>query len=504
MTPDGARRESTAVAGQGLPPAWRRVRIVLIGPVGYRHTATFQELADGLLHAFEALGARVDIAHNALLRTGGINVVLGAHLLAETPEAGSLPPDAVIVNLEQMASGDFAVQPAYRDLLQRHRVWDYSWRNIAYCRDRLGVKNIQHLRIGYVPQLQRVPVVAEPDIDVLFYGSINERRRNILAALEQAGLRVRVLLGVFGAERDSWIARSKMVLNVHYYEDKVHEIVRSSYLLANGKAVVCECDDDTEIDEDIRRAVVAAPYPALVRTCVELAGSDARRREVETRALAIFIQRDQVADLGKVIALTPPPALPTRINLGSGKSWDAGYLNIDIDAKWRPDLLADLSDGSWVGRAFACDRFGECRLSEGCFEEIVTLDVLEHVPDLPAFMTSCLALLRTGGVMRIGVPYDLSLGAWQDPTHVRAFNEMSWRYYTDWHWYLGWTQARFDLTEQTFMLSAYGKARHDAGAPLEELLRLPRAVDSIQVVLTKRLLTPEEAAAAEAVQGRGL
>ena len=128
------------------------------------------------------------------------------------------------------------------------------------------------------------------------------------------------------------------------------------------------------------------------------------------------------------------------------------------------------------------------------------MDVLEHVPDLPGIMKSCLTLLRPGGVMKIGVPYDLSLGAWQDPTHVRAFNENSWLYYTEWHWYLGWTEARFDLTSQVFMLSPYGVEKHNSGCGMDELLRMPRAIDSMQVVLTKRLLNAEEAAAAEVVR----
>ena len=83
--------------------------------------------------------------------------------------------------------------------------------------------------------------------------------------------------------------------------------------------------------------------------------------------------------------------------------------------------------------------------------------------------------------MHIHVPYDLSLGAWQDPTHVRAFNENSWRYYTDWHWYLNWTD-RFELTALEMRLSKVGEALE---LPQDVILRTPRAVDSMYVVLTK-------------------
>lgn len=115
------------------------------------------------------------------------------------------------------------------------------------------------------------------------------------------------------------------------------------------------------------------------------------------------------------------------------------------------------------------------------FDVILANDVLEHVPDLVKTMTNCKDLLKDGGEMRINVPYDLSYGAWQDPTHVRAFNEKSWLYYTDWHWYLGW-EDRFHLKHLEFTLS---KVVESLKLPQDEILRTPRAVDSMYVILQK-------------------
>ena len=308
-------------------------------------------------------------------------------------------------------------------------------------------------------------------------------------------MHVRCLYGVYGAERDRAIAEAKVVLNVHFYEDSIHEIVRTSHLLANGKAVVCECNPDTEIDEDIRRAVVAKPYGELVEACIALVGDDARRREVERQGFELFSRRSQSAMLAEAIAETSPP-LPRMINLGSGKSWTPGYLNIDIDPKWGPDLLADISDPEWLDKAFVCRRFGVQRLCREGFDAIVTTDVLEHIPNLTAFMTSCMALLRYGGRMLVSVPYDLSYGAWQDPTHVRAFNERSWLYYTDWHWYLGWTEARFDVQSLEMVLSPLGQTLAQT-MPLIDVHRQPRAVDNMKVVLVKRRLSEQERATAQ-------
>lgn len=159
-----------------------------------------------------------------------------------------------------------------------------------------------------------------------------------------------------------------------------------------------------------------------------------------------------------------------KINLGSGKDYREGFVNVDINPEIKCDYVLDLSayvPYDWIGKVSL----------------IVANDVLEHVPNLVKLMTNCLEMLEDGGEFHISVPYDLSYGAWQDPTHVRAFNEKSWIYYTDWHWYLGW-KDRFDVISLQMT-----KSNIDFGdIPDEQLVRTPRAIDSMQVILKKRIL----------------
>jgi len=137
--------------------------------------------------------------------------------------------------------------------------------------------------------------------------------------------------------------------------------------------------------------------------------------------------------------------LPRILHIGSGKDFRADHFNIDINAAWGPDAVLNLASPTLIGSRVETRRFGASVIQEEYFDTLIANDVLEHIPDLAGAMTNALRLLRPGGVFQISVPYDLGLGAWQDPTHVRAFNENSWLYYTDWHWYLGWTAARFDV-----------------------------------------------------------
>jgi len=480
-------------APSSIPGHWRRVQLVLIEPDGYPHMAGLADLVAGFASALAELGLEAGIVRNQLAHEG-INVVFGAHLIGSQADADGIRENTVIVNLEPLRGGKLEALPVYLSLLKRLAVWDYSPRNIAEMKALTGNVRIHHVGIGFAAGMQRIAPAAEQTTDVLFYGSLNERRRAVLQTLQQAGLRVRHLFNVYGEERDRAIAEAKVVLNMHYYEDAIHEIVRTSHLLANAKAVVCERNAHTEIEEDIARAMVAVPYDELTEATIALVRDEERRARVQQEGFALFARRNQATMLARAIAETSPP-LPRLINLGSGKAWMPNYLNIDIDPKWGPDLLADISDAAWLDRPFLSQRLGLQRLAPESFDAIVTMDVLEHAPALPAFMTSCLALLRVGGKMLINVPYDLSYGAWQDPTHVRAFNEQSWLYYTDWHWYVGWTQARFDVEQLEMVLSAVGQ-QLVRSMPAADVYRQPRAVDAMKVVLVKRRLTEAERATA--------
>ncbi len=138
-----------------------------------------------------------------------------------------------------------------------------------------------------------------------------------------------------------------------------------------------------------------------------------------------------------------------------------------------------------LGQIVHTHRFGDFSLEAGAFALIMANDLLEHLPYLVAAMTSSLFLLKEWDEMHVQVPYDLSYSAWQDPTHVRAFNGWSWLYYTDWYWYLGWKTERFNLVKQEFALSPLGRLLQGQNVAVAEILRTSRAVGLIVVVLKK-------------------
>jgi len=473
-----------------------KFQITLIRPQGFIHSEAFREVAETLQGGLRSLGHTAEVGEN-VVDAKAINILLGAHLLPAC-DSQIVPAGSILYNLEQLGGANLPA--AYYELAARHQVWDYSLRNLEKWKAMSCLHPPVHVPVGYAAELSRIKPAPIQDIDVLFYGSFNPRRNAILNQLKDAGVKVHAAFGVYGTERDELIARSKIVLNIHFYDARVFEAVRLSYLLANSKAVVTECSAETEMEQAAKGAFVAAPYESLVQSCVTLLHNEDGRRQLETRGFEWFSRQSESEILNRALSQSPidsaqrtePIAIPRRLNLGSGKDWREDCFNVDVDPYWEPDAVLDFDRPLPIGQPLHTTRFGAFTLENNFFDEIITNDVLEHIPHLTVAMTSCLNLLKVGGLFRISVPYDLSWGAWQDPTHVRAFNERSWLYYTDWFWYLGWTEARFDIAGFDLGLSPIGEELKKQQMKGEDLVRHPRAVDQMRVVLRKRLLTDAE------------
>lgn len=110
-----------------------------------------------------------------------------------------------------------------------------------------------------------------------------------------------------------------------------------------------------------------------------------------------------------------------RINLGSGLRYLDGYINIDKSTKFKTDLVFNLEQLELIPLNY----------QEGEIDEINASHILEHIHNIIPLMNECYRILKKGGKMFIEVPQ--GDGIWADPTHVRAFNLMSFRYYCDYY-----------------------------------------------------------------------
>jgi hypothetical protein len=272
-----------------------RYCIFQVSPAGYPHSHAFDEIAIGLHHGFEALGYRAPIVRK-VEDVEGTPIVVGGNLLGIFGDtqaiAEQLPADTVVYNLEQIDTDSVWLTDQYIDVLKRFRVWDYSPSNAERLRG-MGVPVEGVCRIGFVPEFSQIDQSAGEDIDVLFYGALNPRRQAVLDELEKRGLNVVVAVNCFGEARDRLVARSKVVLNIHYYEAKVLEMVRISYLLANGQCVVSEVGADRHEEAVFEEAIAFSSYEDLVERCVELVENASARKAYGRRAKSLFSSMHQ-------------------------------------------------------------------------------------------------------------------------------------------------------------------------------------------------------------------
>jgi hypothetical protein len=279
----------------------RQFSIWIVSPANYVHSRCFEEVALGLQEAFACLELEAPIVTDPTLVRGSA-VVLGANLLSLIPKPW--PERLVLFNLEQIEEGSPWMKPEYIELLKRYPVWDYSARNLA----RLKAHGIDHVvlcGIGYMPALTRIGPVSD-EFDVLFVGSINQRRRAVLDELARKGKSVSAGHVVYGDQRDKLISAAKVVLNMHYYESQVFEIVRVSYLLANSKCVVSESGQDDWLEAPLRDGIAFTTYEGLTETCLRLLEQPRERARLAATGFERFCGLSQVPMLSRALASLGP------------------------------------------------------------------------------------------------------------------------------------------------------------------------------------------------------
>lgn len=481
-----------------------RIHVCVIQPAGYVHSMGLVDPARYVHHQMQRLGIEASIAKNRLM-FDAVNIVFGAHLGFDP--ALRQRYCCLFVNLEQLGEGGAAVAPDYLRLLRSSAVADYEPANVAtYAAPGTELDDvpiISFLDAPYVRDDGAAPPLplAERPIDVLFYGSMNDRRRGLIEAVEAAGVGVTSFrCPVYGPERDAVIRQAKLVLNLHHYEASRFEQVRAFQVLSLGTPMLCERNPGTRPPAAFEDAVFWSSPEQLT----EFFRTEFRTPAFYARAQAqldAFAATDPVLAYADLVGfasglwqvhLQRRPAKawqPTQINIGSGKDYKLGWFNLDVVSRAQPDAMLDL--GQPLALPFEVNsRFvGPVRLAPASVDTLYANNVLEHVPDLVTFMTQALALLKTGGEFKLEVPYEHSPGAWQDPTHVRAMNDKSWLYYTDWFWYLGWVEHRFRIDQFDYLDLALAPCAQAAAHFMR--LRLVKVETTVPERMKARTMQPD-------------
>lgn len=122
-----------------------------------------------------------------------------------------------------------------------------------------------------------------------------------------------------------------------------------------------------------------------------------------------------------------PVCAPTRLDLACGQSKREGFFGVDIAETDDADLTYDLLRFPWP-------------FEDDSVEEVHCSHFVEHIPNwrpwfpndtdgLVLFLNEIYRVCVDGAKVEIIHPYAQSKRAFQDPTHTRYINEITWWYF---------------------------------------------------------------------------
>lgn len=440
-----------------------RIHLSIMQPAGYLHSLGFLDQARYVRYQMRRLGAEVSIGKNRL-REDSVNIIFGAHL--GFPAELKQRYTCVFFNLEQLGEGGAPVSRDYLNLLASSAVLDYDERNLAAYGCRPGaVPVMPFLAAPYLVREDNLAIEDRP-IDLLFFGSMNERRSAMIDRIEACGWRVALFdRPLYGEERDHFIRQSKAIFNCHFYETSRFEQARAFHALSLGTPVVSERTVRTRPPAAFEQAVTWLVDGRLETFFQKEFMSSAWLADAE-RQLKHFATRDPLAHwqvaheyCRAIFEMGPcvPPKVwqPTRIRLSMGDEdgYLPGWLNISAKAAAQPDLVLDFSQPLRLPlRALTCG--GGRVLMEGHSVETMALklDVVQ-LRRGQQLMRNCLDLLQPDGRLALELEFPAGMTAdLASRTEVNVFwAEVAWTSLAFKPWQLGGGNSKFELVDMTFV-----------------------------------------------------
>ena len=133
-----------------------------------------------------------------------------------------------------------------------------------------------------------------------------------------------------------------------------------------------------------------------------------------------------------------------KLNLGSGRDIKHGFINHDIADLDGVDIVQDLNNYPWPW-------------DDNSIDYILMQDVLEHLNDIVEPMNELHRILKTGGRVKIRVPYWNSWCAYADPTHKRYFHEFTFHFFNvNSPWFIDreyYTNSSFEIVDEALILA---------------------------------------------------
>lgn len=175
------------------------------------------------------------------------------------------PKKYIVYNFEQLTTEKKWSEEYINFLRCASYVIDYSLSNVVW----LNSININSYFLPFETldtKIYRSLKRYNKDIDVLFIGSLNDRRKRWLNKLINLNhqFTIKIITNKFNKDSYEFYARSKILLNIHYYEKNItSEISRIIHALENNCIVLTEDSDDFYYNQLLNGIVTITNYKSF-------------------------------------------------------------------------------------------------------------------------------------------------------------------------------------------------------------------------------------------------
>ncbi|SFU69003.1 Glycosyltransferase family 25 (LPS biosynthesis protein) [Nitrosospira multiformis] len=228
--------------------------------------------------------SRMEIASLIIHEPPGDGYSNNLHFVISPQMFAQLPAFYIAVQMEQSVSSRWFNDDYLKILRNSAAILDYSIPNIRFLTFKKGVnpRQLFYVPLGYIADYTPEPDYTLEDCDVIFYGDAHNRRRLKFLQELKKHFRVKIIGNLFGEELYAELARARIVVNIHYYEEALLETTRIWECLSLHKLVVSERSSDMDQHADLMPLidfVDVGDVSAMVERVRYWLGNDTLRRE---------------------------------------------------------------------------------------------------------------------------------------------------------------------------------------------------------------------------------
>jgi hypothetical protein len=168
-------------------------------------------------------------------------ILLFPHLVRLFPP----PNKCIIFQLEQKKQSGFVTPKILQIISNTIMTLDYSMENIQDYSENLSTNKVRYFPMPILNKLDTT--LYDIQYDIIFYGSIthNSRRKNIITKLKEK-YNILFVHNIFGEKLYEIIKKSKIILNIHVYQNSILETARINEVIPFNKLVISELPDPAD------------------------------------------------------------------------------------------------------------------------------------------------------------------------------------------------------------------------------------------------------------------